>query len=105
MNKWYGKIGYIKQIQTAPSVWTNEETVREYYGDVIRNTSRWSTNSDSTNDNLNISNQISIVADQFAYQNFHSIKWIEFMGARWKIESVEPKHPRLILTIGGVWNG
>ena len=105
MNKWYGKIGYIQNVQTAPSVWTNQETVREYYGDIIRNTSRWSTNPNSTNDNLNISNQISIVADPFAYQNFHSIKWIEFMGAKWKIESVEPKHPRLVLTIGGVWNG
>ena len=105
MNKWYGKIGYIKQVQTAPSVWTTEETVREYSGDVIRNTSRWSANPDSTNDNLTISNQISIVADPFAYQHFHSIKWIELMGAKWKIESVEPKYPRLILTVGGVWNG
>lgn len=105
MNKWFGKIGYVKEIQTAPSVWTSEETVHEYYGDVIRNTSRWSTNQDSTNDDLTISNQISIVADPFAYQNFHSMKWIEFMDAKWKITSVEPKYPRLILTIGGVWNG
>lgn len=105
MNKWYGKIGYVQNVQTAPSVWETEETVREYFGDIIRNTSRWSTNPDSTNDNLTISNQISIVADPFAYQHFHSIKWIEFMGAKWKIESVEPKYPRLILTIGGVYNG
>lgn len=105
MNKWFGKIGYITHVQTAPSVWSNEETVREYYGDIIRNSSRWSTNQDSTNDDLSISNQISIVADPFAYQNFHSMKWIEFMDAKWKITSVEPKYPRLILTIGGVWNG
>ena len=105
MAKWFGQIGYVTQVQTAPSTWTSEETVRSYYGDVIRNTSRWSTNPDSTNDDLNISNQISIVADPFAYKNFHSIKWIEFMGAKWKITSVEPKHPRLILTVGGVWNG
>lgn len=105
MNKWFGKIGYITEVQTAPSVWTHEETVREYYGDIVRNTSRWSTNQDSTNDDLNINNQISIVADPFAYQNFHSMKWIEFMDAKWKITSVETKYPRLILTIGGVWNG
>ena len=105
MNKWFGKIGYIKHIQTAPSVWTDEETVHEYYGDVIRNTSRWSTNQDSTNDDLTINNQISIVADPFANQNFHSMKWIEFMDAKWKITSVEPKYPRLILSVGGVWNG
>ena len=105
MTKWYGKIGYVKQVQTSPSVWRNEETVREYYGEVIRNTSRWSTNPDSTNDDLTINNQISIVSDPFADQNFHSMKWIEFMGAKWKITSVEPKYPRLILTVGGVWNG
>ncbi len=105
MAKWFGQIGYVKEVQTAPSVWTSDETVREYYGDVIRNTSRWSTNQDSTNDDLTINNQISIVADPFAYQNFHSMKWIEFMDAKWKITSVEPKHPRLILTVGGVWNG
>lgn len=105
MTKWYGKIGYVKQVQTSPSVWQNEETVREYYGEVVRNTSRWSTNPDSTNDDLTINNQISIVSDPFADQNFHSMKWIEFMGAKWKITSVEPKYPRLILTVGGVWNG
>lgn len=105
MNKWYGQIGYIKHVQTSPSVWEREETVREYCGDVIRNTIRWATNPDSTNDDLTINNQISIVADPFANQNFHSMKWIEFMGAKWKITSVEPKFPRLILTVGGVWNG
>lgn len=104
MAKWFGKIGYIVQVQTAPSVWKNQDEVREYFGDVIRNTSRWSSNPNSTNDDLNIDNQISIVADQFAYQNFHSMKWIEFMGAKWKIAKVEVQHPRLILTIGGVYN-
>ena len=105
MAKWFGKIGYIVQVQTAPSVWKNQDEVREYFGDVTRNTSRWSSNPNSTNDDLNIDNQISIVADQFAYQNFHSMKWIEFMGAKWKITKVEVQHPRLILTIGGVYNG
>jgi len=103
--KWFGKIGYIIHEQTAPSVWKNRDEVREYFGDVIRNTSRWSSNPNSTNDDLNIDNQISIVADQFAYQNFHSMKWVEFMGAKWKITKVEVQHPRLILTIGGVYNG
>lgn len=105
MTKWYGKIGYAKQVQTAPSVWQNEETVREYYGDLKRNTSRWTSNSDSTNDDLNFDNQISIVADQFANQNFSDMKWIEFMGAKWKITKVEVQHPRLILSMGGVYNG
>lgn len=105
MAKWFGKVGYATTVQTAPSVWKSKIEEHEYYGDIIRNTSKWSANSDSTNDDLTIDNQFSIVADPFAYQNFHSMKWIEFMGTKWEINKVEPKYPRLILTVGGVWNG
>lgn len=105
MAKFFGPVGYAETIETSPGVWMDQITERNYSGDIERNTSRWSTSSDSTNDDLNISNQISIIADPFAYQNFHSMKYIEFMGTRWKITSVEVKYPRLILTIGGVYNG
>ena len=104
MAKWFGKIGYVTHVQSAPSVWKNQETVREYFGDVMRNTSGWKSNTDSTNDDLTIDVQISIVADQFAYQHFSSMKWIELYDAKWKITKVEPKHPRLILTVGGLCN-
>lgn len=105
MAKWYGEIGYAEMVETSPGVWTERITKRNYFGDVVRNSSRWSTSSDSTNDDLNIDNQISIVADPFAYQNFHKMKYIAFMGAKWKITKVEPQHPRLILSVGGVYNG
>lgn len=103
--KWYGQIGFVKSIQTAPSVWTCEETIREYQGDVYRNSNQWSTNSDSTNDDFTVNHQISIIADPYACDNCRSIKWAEFMGARWKVKSFEVKPPRLVLTVGGVWNG
>ena len=106
MAKWHGKIGYIKQVQTAPSVWRNQEEVREYSGDITRNySSKWTPATDSTNDELSFDNQVSIVADQFAYQNFYSMKWIELWDAKWKITKVEVQHPRLILMVGGVYNG
>lgn len=105
MNKWFGKIGYVSQVQTAPSVWKPKETVREYFGDIMRNSSSWKNNPDSTNDDLSVDVQVSIIADPFAYQHFASMKWIELYDAKWKIVKVEPKHPRLILTVGGVWNG
>lgn len=105
MAKWYGKVGYSATKETAPGVWENEDTERNYYGDILQNTSRWSPNSDSTNDNLLINNKISIVSDPFAYQNFSHIKYCEFMGANWEVTNVEPKYPRLILTLGGVYNG
>ena len=105
MAKWYGKVGYSETKETTPGVYTPHDTVREYYGDVIRNSTRWGMNSNSTNDDLTVNCQISIVADPFAIDKFYSMKWIEFMGTRWKVTSVEPQFPRLLLTLGGVYNG
>lgn len=105
MAKFYGPVGYAETVETSPGVWTEQITVRNYSGELTRNTSRWSTSSDSTNDDLTINNQISIVADPFAYQKFHNMKYIEYLGVKWKITSVEVQRPRLILTIGGVYNG
>ena len=105
MAKWYGKVGYSETKETTPGVYEPHDTVREYYGDVIRNSTRWGMNSNSTNDDLTINCQISIVADPFAIDKFYSMKWIEFMGTKWKVTSVEPQFPRLLLTLGGVYNG
>lgn len=105
MAKWFGKIGYSESVETVPGVWDQNETVREYFGDVMRSSTRWTGNSDSTNDDLTVSSQISIVADPFAIDKFYSMKWIEFMGNKWKITNVEPQFPRLLLTLGGLWNG
>lgn len=105
MTKWFGKVGYSETVETTPGVWRPQDTIREYYGDIKRNTTRWAGNPDSTNDDLTVNTQISIVADPFAIDKFYSMKWIEFMGAKWKITNVDPQPPRLILTLGGVYNG
>jgi hypothetical protein len=57
------------------------------------------------NDNINMSNEISIVADPFANENFQSIKYIEYMGTLWRVNNVDVQYPRLILRMGGVYNG
>jgi hypothetical protein len=103
MAKYFGKIGYISTQETRPGVWRSVVTEREYYGDVIRNTRRLDT-AEQVNDNIDISNQISIVADPFAYENFHSMRYVEFMGTKWKVRTVDVQYPRLILTLGGVYN-
>lgn len=105
MAKFYGEIGYAESVETSPGVYSDVITVRNYSGDLLANSSRWTTSSESVNDDLNINNRISILADPYAYQNFHSMKYVEFMGTKWKINSVEVRYPRLILTIGGVYNG
>ena len=104
MAKYYGVIGYVETVETSPGVWEERITERNYYGELVRNTSRFQV-SDQVNDNVNIANEISVIADPFATQNFHAMRYVEFMGAKWKITNVEVRYPRLILTIGGVYNG
>ena len=103
MAKWFGKIGYATTAETAPGVWEESITVREYYGDIIRNSRRLQSG-DKVNDDLNISNQLSIVSDPYANENFHTMRYAEFMGAKWKVTDVEVQYPRLLLTLGGVYN-
>lgn len=103
MAKWYGEIGYAETIETRPGVWVEQIVKRNYYGDVGRNARRLESTG-NLNDNINISNEISIVSDPFANENFHAIRYIEFMGAKWKVSNVEVRYPRLILTIGGLYN-
>ena len=106
MAKWYGTIGYAETVEQPENsgIWVETITERSYYGDVIRNSRRLES-AGQVNDNIVVSNQISIVADPFANQNFHAMRYAEFMGTKWKITNVEVQYPRLILSIGGVWNG
>lgn len=104
MAKYYGKIGYSVTQETVPGVWEESVTERSYYGDLIKNARRYQS-ADKVNDDLSISNEISILADPYAYENFHAMKYVEFMGAKWKVTNVEVQYPRLILTAGGVYNG
>lgn len=103
MAKFHGIIGYVQTEETAPGVYNEVVTERTYTGDILRNNRRWE-NSERLNDNLVINNQFSIVADAFAYENFQNIRYIQWMGTSWKVNSIEIQRPRLILTVGGVYN-
>lgn len=104
MAKFYGPVGYAETQETAPGVWTEVISERAYRGDIIRNTRRLD-GSEYLNDNVSVQNQISIVADAYAYEHFFDIRYVRWMGADWKVSSVEVQRPRLILTLGGVYNG
>ena len=104
MAKWYGKVGYITTTETSPGVWTSEPVEREYSGDLTRNHKRWET-SDSINDNITLQNEISIVCDPYALQNFQYIRYVSIMDSMWKVTAVDVQYPRLVLSIGGVYNG
>lgn len=104
MPKFHGDVGYASSIERSPGVWEEVITSRKHYGDVIRNARRLET-SENLNDNLALNNSFSLMIDAYSLQNFSAIRYVEWMGARWKVTNVEVQRPRLILTIGGVYNG
>lgn len=108
MAKFYGAVGYGETIENDPvnhpGVYKEVITQHNYYGDVQRNTKR-NDRGEGLNDNIILSNTISIVADPYAYAHFFAIKYVRWMGTRWKVTSVDVQQPRLILSIGGVYNG
>lgn len=104
MAKFAGKIGYGVPTETAPGVWTDEIIERSYFGDVVRNT-RKLTPGEQVNDDLSVGNSISIVADAYANDHFFAIRYVEWAGVRWTVPSVEVQSPRLLLSLGEVYNG
>ena len=105
MGKWYGKIGFAETMETEPGVWEDRITEHDYYGETIRNWSKQFQPSSGINDNITLSNSISILADPFATKNLGNMRYVAFMGSNWKIASVEVQYPRIILAIGGLYNG
>lgn len=104
MSKWFGKIGYAYSGETEPGYYEDTVVEKEYYGDIT--TDRWKRQSSGhVNDNINLANVLSIIADPFAYAHCSQMVYAEIMGERWKVTEIEIQSPRLILTLGGIWNG
>lgn len=109
MSKFFGTIGFATGFTEGTGenegiVVENPIIERVYYGDVLQNTRRFDNGTD-INDDLQINNRISIMADAYANEHFFGMKYVDWMGALWKVTNVEVQRPRLILTIGGVYNG
>ena len=108
MAKFYGIVGYVETVETSPGIWEEKTTEKKYSGDLVKNYGRHE-NSGNINDNINISNDISIVADPYANEHFFAIRYVKFITPKlagvWKVNNVEVAYPRLILSLGGVYNG
>ena len=104
MAKFRGNIGYVQTVETSPGVWSDETVTRLYSGDVLQNVRRWQQN-DKVNEDLTISNRISIIADGYILDNLSYIKFVEYMGVKWKVTDISIERPRLTLTLGGIYNG
>lgn len=101
--KWQGKIGFAQTIN-EDGIWNDQLVIKYFTGDLIKKNYNFQSNGD-INDDITINHQLSILANKFIYDNFQCIKFVEVMGVNWKVKSVEVQYPRLILSLGGVWNG
>lgn len=106
MARFYGEVGYGESVESPPTsgVWELVITEQSYFGNIIRN-SRSLENGEGVNKNIVVNNRISIVADQYAIEHFHLIRYVRWEGVLWTVTQVENQRPRLILTLGSVYNG
>ena len=104
--KFAGYVGFwITSDETKPGIFKDHMVEKYYTGDVTRAYNKWDARSESTTDELSLNNQVSIVADLFARENWPSIKYVIWNGIAWKVKTVGIDFPRLAIEIGGVWNG
>lgn len=106
MARFHGVVGYGETVETpvGSGVWVDEITEFSYYGDVVRNTRKLDEGEHLNND-ISVSNSISIVADQYAIEHFFLIKYVKWAGTLWTVTNVEVQSPRLLLRLGSVYNG
>lgn len=104
MAKFFGAIGYGESVEKAPGVFEDTIVEKQYYGDIVRN-SRMLRAGEKVNDDISVNNSISVVADAYAGEHFHAIRYVSWSGARWTVSEVTVQSPRLILQLGEVYNG
>lgn len=104
MAKFVGKIGYVINNETEPGVWTDVVTEKDAYGDLLKDRARWQSTG-QVNDTLNIISKVSIVADDFSLENVGNMRYVIMNNTKWSISNIENIRPRLVMTLGGVYNG
>lgn len=107
MARYFGLVGFGESMETSPGVWEDVITEKEYFGDVIRN-ARGLGESDATtgvNRDIIVQNTITILADPYAHEHFHAMRYIRWAGALWTVTTVEVQYPRLLLRLGSLYNG
>jgi hypothetical protein len=104
MAKFHGNVGFVTAEETSPGVHTQNVVERHYRGDILQNSRRWR-EGEKLNDDLTINNRFSILADPYAHTNMRYIRYIEWEGTKWEVSSVDIRRPRLIIHVGGVYNG
>lgn len=103
MTKYYDQIGFVDTVETVPGVFEEDVVLRHYSGDVEHNIHRYR-GAEVIHDDVVIGNRVSIIADDYAMNNFFKIKFLCWRGAQWKVQSIEVVPPRILLRMGGLHN-
>lgn len=103
MARYHGYVGYAIDVEAYPGVWEEQISEHEYFGDVIKNRMNIQ-QSGNVNAKITISNSISIIADPFAYEHVYAMRYVTYLNKKWTITNIDIQRPRLILTIGGLYN-
>lgn len=104
MPKFYGKVGFVDTVETSTGVYENVPEERFYYGDITSVSKRWQT-TENVNDDIRLEENISILADDYSIRNSSRIRYVIIDGIAWRVTNIVPARPRLILYIGGLYNG
>lgn len=104
MARFFGAVGYGEQTETSPGVFQDVITEYNYYGDIVQNIRRYGPD-DKINSDISVSNLISILADAYAREHFHAMRYVSWSGVLWTVQTVEVQNPRLLLRLGEVYNG
>lgn len=103
MARYHGYVGYAIDVEAYPGVWEEQISEHEYFGDVVKNRMNIQQNG-NVNAKITISNSISIIGDPFAYEHVYAMRYVTYLNKKWTITNIDIQRPRLILTIGGLYN-
>lgn len=101
--KFYGPLGFAEPVEGPVGVFIDEITEYNYYGDVIRIVNH-TQGAEKVNDDIKMNNQISVLVDPYALENFANLRYITFNNSKWEVSAVELAYPRLIISFGGLYH-
>lgn len=103
MARYSGLVGYGQQVEVEPGVWDTEDKEVMMKGDLLRQNAN--IQDSGINDTVSLNHRVSLIGDAYAFDNYYNMKWITVNGFKWTVSAIELQRPRLIVTLGGIWNG
>lgn len=103
MTRYSGLVGYGQQVEVEPGVWDTEDKEVMMKGDLLRQNAN--IQDSGINDKVSLNHRVSLIGDAYAFDNYYNMKWVTVNGFKWAVSAIELQRPRLIVTLGGIWNG